>query len=221
MTLQATKTCDPRTSLTRSLLGYGVIAGPVYIVVSLSQALTREGFDLARHQWSMLANGGPGWIQVANLTLAALTTLAFAFGLHRALPSGHGSTWAPRLVGVYALSMAGAAIFPADPGMGFPVGTPEGPGAISLNGMLHFACGVVGFAAVAVACFILGRRFAVEGRTRWAVYSRISGALFLVSFAAVAVGAGAVWANLTFVAGILLIWAWLSVLSLHLYRRAS
>ena len=61
-----TKSCDPRTSVTRSLLGYGVIAGPVYIAVALAQALTREGFDLGRHAWSMLANGGPGWIQIAN-----------------------------------------------------------------------------------------------------------------------------------------------------------
>ena len=38
---------DERT--TRSLLGYGIIAGPVFVVVSLAQALTRDGFDLARH----------------------------------------------------------------------------------------------------------------------------------------------------------------------------
>jgi len=43
--------------VTRSLLGYGILAGPLYIVVALAQALTRDGFDLSRHPWSLLANG--------------------------------------------------------------------------------------------------------------------------------------------------------------------
>src|SRR2546425_414205 len=48
--------CD--RSLTRTLVAYGVIAGPVYVLVSLAQALTRDGFDLTRHAWSLLSNGG-------------------------------------------------------------------------------------------------------------------------------------------------------------------
>jgi len=226
MTQQMTRTanpatCDPQTSVTKSLLGYGVIAGPVYIVVSLAQALTRDGFDLTRHQWSLLAGGDLGWIQIANLIVAGLATIACAVGLRRALTPGRGATWAPWLVGVYGVSLIGAGIFRADPAMGFPAGTPEGPGAISWHGMLHFACAAVGFLCVIVACFVIGRRFAAEGRTGWAVYSRGTGVLFLVAFAAVATGAGAVWANLSFVAGVVIIWAWLSALSLHLYRRAT
>lgn len=212
---------DPRTSVTRSLLGYGVVAGPVYIAVSLAQALTREGFDLTRHAWSMLANGGLGWIQIANLVVAGLASVACAAGLRRALAPGRGATWAPRLVGAYGVSLVGAGIFRADPGMGFPAGTPEGPGPVSWHGMLHFACGAVGFLCVIVACFVVGRRFAAEGRTGWAVHSGLSGALFLVTFAAMASGGGAVWANLAFVAGIVVIWGWLSALSLHLYRRTA
>ena len=38
--------CTAEARITRSLLGYGVIAGPFYIVVSLAQALARDGFDL-------------------------------------------------------------------------------------------------------------------------------------------------------------------------------
>lgn len=41
-----TPACDPATRITKSLLGYGVIAGPVYVLVSLAQALTRDGFDV-------------------------------------------------------------------------------------------------------------------------------------------------------------------------------
>src|SRR5206468_3829604 len=58
--------CTPQGRITRSLLGYGVLAGPFYIGVSLAQALVRDGFDLTRHEWSLLANGPGGWIQVLN-----------------------------------------------------------------------------------------------------------------------------------------------------------
>lgn len=61
--------CDPADRVTRSLLGYGIIAGPFYVAVSLAQALTRDGSDLTRHQWSLLANGDLGWIQVANFVV--------------------------------------------------------------------------------------------------------------------------------------------------------
>ena len=50
------------TKLTRALLICGLIAGPFYIVVGLIQALTRPGFDLMRHDLSLLANGDLGWI---------------------------------------------------------------------------------------------------------------------------------------------------------------
>ncbi|GII93541.1 DUF998 domain-containing protein [Sinosporangium siamense] len=220
MTPQTTKTtCDPRISVTRSLLGYGVIAGPLYIAVSLAQALTREGFDLSRHAWSLLANGDLGWIQIANFLAAALTTLACAAGLRRALTPGRGTTWAPRLVGVYGVSLVGAGVFRADPAMGFPAGTPEGPGAVSWHGMLHF--GVVGFLCLIAACFVVAHRFAAAGRTGWAVYSRLAGGLFLAGFVAVAIGAGAAWGTLLFVAGVVIAWTWLSALSLHLFQHVA
>ncbi len=97
----STTSCDRESRITKSLLGYGVIAGPVFVVVSLAQALTRPGFDPARHAWSLLSNGDLGWIQVTNFVAAGLMTAALAVGLRRA---GAG-TWAPRLIGVYGLSL--------------------------------------------------------------------------------------------------------------------
>jgi len=93
-------TCDTTTAVTRSLLGYGVIAGPIYLTAGLIQALTRDGFDLGRHDLSLLANGPLGWIQVANLVITGLMTIAAAVGLGRALRAGRGGTWGPRLIGV-------------------------------------------------------------------------------------------------------------------------
>jgi len=112
----STTSCDRESRITKSLLGYGVIAGPVFVVVSLAQALTRPGFDPARHAWSLLSNGDLGWIQVTNFVAAGLMTAALAVGLRRA---GAG-TWAPRLIGVYGLSLVAAGVFRADPALWCP-----------------------------------------------------------------------------------------------------
>ena len=155
--------CDPTTAVTRSLLGYGVIAGPLYVGVSLAQALTRDGFDLTRHAWSLLANGSLGWIQIANFMLFGAMTIAFAVGLRRALPR---QRWAPRLIGVYGGSLIAAGVFRADPALGFPVGTPDDAREVSWHGLAHFALGGVGFLCLIVACLLLARGFAADGQRR-------------------------------------------------------
>jgi uncharacterized protein DUF998 len=213
--------CDPAGRTTKTLLAYGAIAGPVYVAVSLAQALTRDGFDLTRHQWSMLANGDFGWIQITNLVVTGLMTVAMAVGLRRALRPGRGATWAPRLVGAYGLGMIAAGVFRADPAFGFPAGTPDGSGQVSWHGMLHFASAGIGFACLVAACLVLARRFAVERRRGWAAFSRVTGVVFLACFGAMAVSGGASWATVAFVAGVLLAFGWVSALAVHLYRRTA
>src|SRR3712207_7912275 len=68
-----------------------------YVLVSLAQALTRDGFHLHTHAWSLLANGRFGWAQIANLALTGLMTMAAAVGLRRdrkstRLNSSHANT---------------------------------------------------------------------------------------------------------------------------------
>ena len=211
--------CDPATRVTRTLVAYGVIAGPLYVLVSLLQALTRDGFDLTRHTWSLLSNGALGWIQITNFVLTGLMTVAFAVGLRRALGTGRGATWAPRLVAGYGLSLVGAGIFRADPALGFPAGTPQDATAVSWHGMLHFVCGGIGFSCLIAACFVIARRFATEGRPGWAAYSRVTGVVFLAGFAGIASGAGNAGTVLAFVAAVVLTWGWVSAVAVHLYRR--
>lgn len=206
---------------TTTLLGAGALAGPLYLVTSLTQALTRDGFDLSRHQWSMLAIGGYGWVQIANFALAGLLTIAFAGGLAAALSPGRASTWGPRLVGVYGASLVAAGAFRADPAFGFPAGTPAGPGEISWHGSLHLAAGGIGFICMAIATFVLARRFAEEGHQGWAVGSRIVGVLFVAGFSAVASGGGAPAANLAFTAAVIMLFTWMSAVAVHRYRRAG
>jgi hypothetical membrane protein len=209
--------CDPATAVTRSLLGYGVIAGPFYVVVSLSQALTRDGFDLTRHAWSLLANGGLGWLQIANLMLTGAMTIAFAVGLRRALPA---QRWAPRLVGVYGGSMIAAGVFRADPALGFPVGTPADAREVSWHGLAHLACAGIGFLCLVVACLLLARGFAADGRRGWARFTLATGIVFLAAFVGIASGAGSAATVLGFVAAVILISGWMSALAVHLYRPA-
>jgi hypothetical protein len=212
--------CTPTLTarLTRSLLGYGIVAGPFYVAVSLAQALARDGFDVTRHAWSLLSNGDLGWIQITNFVLTGLMTIAGAVGLRRALNSGRGRTWAPLLVGLYGASLVGAGIFTADPALGFPVGAPATT-TMSWHGMLHFMIGGVGFACLIAACFVLAGRFVIDGRTRLAWFSRVTGVVFLAGFVGIASGSQGP-TVLAFVAAVLLVWTWMSTVSLHLYRTA-
>ncbi|WP_234800730.1 DUF998 domain-containing protein [Luteitalea pratensis] len=118
----------------RLLLACGVAAGPIYLLVGFGQAWTREGFDMRRHALILLANGDLGWIQVANFLIAGVLVIAGAIGVRRVLHPGRGGTWGPLLLSVYGLGLIGAGVFPADPGQGFPPGTPMGAATLSTQG---------------------------------------------------------------------------------------
>ena len=78
--------------------------------------MTRDGFDLVRHEWSLLANGSFGWIQSANLVLSGAMIIAAAVGLRRSLRSGPGSVWGPRLIGGYGVGLIAAGAVPGRSG---------------------------------------------------------------------------------------------------------
>lgn len=211
-----TTTCDPAVAVTRSLLGYGVMAMPLYVVVSVIEGLSRAGFDFAEHDWSLLANGGPGWIHITNLIVAGAMTIAFGIGMRRA---GHGR-WAPRLLAGYGLGLIGAGALTADPAQGFPVGTPDGPGTVSWHGLGHLATAAIGFACLIAACFVLARRYAKAGAKNWARFTRTTGVIFGLSFAGIAVGSGAAWSVVLFTAAVLWVTVWSAATAVREYRNA-
>jgi len=206
-------------SLTKALLRCGVIAGPLYILIGALQVLIRPGFDVRYNVLSQMALGDLGWIQTANFAISGLLVLAGAIGIGRALRSGHGATWAPRLIGIYGAGLVGAAIFSADPGFGFPPGTPAGmPTTMSTHALIHFALGGIAFFSIIGACFVVARRYAKLGQRGWAAYSVATGIIFLVAFVGTASGSGLVAFTLGLWVAIGLAWVWLSVLSARLIK---
>jgi hypothetical protein len=73
----------------------------------------------------------------------------------------------------------------------------------------------------AAACFVIAGRFASEGLRKWAVYSRVTGMLFLLAFIGIATGSGQSWSVLGFWAGMLVAWAWISVLAWRLLTEPT
>jgi hypothetical protein len=194
-----------------------VVAGPFYLAVGLLQALLRDGFDLARHPLSVLANGPGGWIQTANFVITGLMVLAAAVGFGRVLgPKSRAVTW---FLGGFGLSMILAAVFPADPVDGFPPGTPEGfPTSISTTGLLHFVAGALGFTCLAISCLAAARAMSRRQLSSLARLSLLSGLGILLGFFggfALPVGILGIW--FAVVVG----WAWLTIMSLRLNGRVQ
>lgn len=202
---------DTAAAVTRSMLGWGVVAGPFYLLVGLVLAFTREGFDFARHPLSVLMLGDGGWMQIANLALSGVMVLVAGVGLVRAGARGTGIG-----VGVYGAAMVASAIFPPDPMPGFPPGQ-DGATTMSLSGVLHFAFGGIGFIAFGVAALLLGGWLARHGERGHAAWSRAAGIVVLAGFVGGAAlgpaGMSGLW--LAVVVG----FAWLLLASLRLYRE--
>jgi hypothetical protein len=203
--------------ITKSLLGYGVIAGPFYLLVVAAQAAMRPGFDPSRHPASVLANGSQGWIQIANFLVTGAMTIASAVGVHRAIRPGRAGAWASCLIGGYGAGLLAAGVFRADPAPGFPPGTSESV-TVSWHGVVHLLVATVGFACLIAACFVLGQWFARRSQRGWAGYSRLTAILFAAGFGAISVGSGAQATVLMFTVSVVLGWLWLAAVSVHLYR---
>jgi hypothetical protein len=207
---------DGAAAVTRSLLGWGVVAGPFYLVVGVILALTRDGFELSSHPLSLLMLGEHGWLQRANIILTGAMVLAASVGFARALQGSTAARRAGRLLGAYGVILVISGIFPPDPMEGFPPGTTQGDP--TATGLIHFGAGAIGFVVLAVAAFVVGGWFAGRDLTRAATISRIAGVVVVVAF----LGGGAV---ATTAAGVVLLWiavvvglAWLAFASVTTYR---
>ncbi|MEQ7128003.1 DUF998 domain-containing protein [Actinopolymorpha sp. B11F2] len=215
-TSQLNERFDRTAAVTRSLLGWGVVAGPFYLTLGVVLALTRDGFDITRHPLSLLMLGAYGWIQTLNLALTGLMTMAAALGFTRAMRRSGGTSWAGILLGAFGVCLVASAIFAPDPMDGFPEGASTSE--VSPGGILHFAFGAVGFLLLAAATFVVARWCARRRETTWAWWSRISGIVVVVGFFSGAVMPSLELGVLTLWIAVLAIWGWLAAASIHLYR---
>jgi hypothetical protein len=198
------------------LLGYGPLAGTIYVGSIFAQGLTRHGFSIARDDASLLANGPLGWIQVVTFVVAGAMTIAAAVGVRRALQS----RWAPRLVGIYGAGLVAAGVLRADPADDFGPGAPTGKAVhVTWHGYGHLAAAGIGFAAVIAACLVVARYLSRAGHKGLAVYSRITGIAFAAAFAAVTSGSTSPAVVIPFYAAVTAVFIWLAVVCVHLYQR--
>ncbi|MFG2873834.1 DUF998 domain-containing protein [Streptomyces sp. NPDC048337] len=198
----------------RMLLACGAAAGPLFLGVGLIQGLTREGFDFTRNAISQLSLGDLGWIQVTAFFAAGTLVIAGAVGLRRALGEGPGHRAAPWLVGVFGASFLVSGVFVADPGAGFPAGTPDSATpTLSVHGAVHMAAGMVGYLALCAAFLVLARHFAVRRQRGWAIACRLTPAVVLAGFA------GSAASVLSFTAGAAFGLAALTAVTVRLTRR--
>ncbi len=156
---------------TRTLLVGGIIAGPLFLIVSTIQALTRDGFDITKVALSSLSLGDYGWIQIANFVVTGLLCLGAGIGLRRVHPRGRARL-APPLFMIFGLGQIAAGVFTQDPAMGFPPGTPDGmPDTFTWHGILHIFSALLAFLSAAAGIAVTSRRFAGTGGPRWRTYS--------------------------------------------------
>lgn len=209
---QPTSDFDRGAAVTRSMLGWGVVAGPFYVAFGLILALTRPGFDLTQDALSLLLVGDLGWLHWLNLVLSGLMTVVAALGLAR---TPGWSRTAATLVAVYGICLVLSAIFPPDATENFPPGA--GGGEMTTQGLLHFVVGGLGFLSIGVAAIIAGSWL---GRQRWwgGLWSRIAGAAIVVAFLAGGAlsafpgGVALIWI------AVLVAWTWLAMTSIVAYR---
>jgi hypothetical protein len=187
-TANDTRSRPDRRTRQRLLLG-GAAAGLLaFVVTFLVEGALRPGYRPWRHAISQLSLGPFGWVNSLAVLVAAASLLAFAAGLCTAMPTGVGSRWGPRLLGVAGtgLGLTGAVL--DDPGLGYP---PATPAQQSLHGLLHGLLVTVAIGCLSAACLVMARRFAADpGWRGWAGYSTVTGVLVAAGYVATTVVTG-------------------------------
>ena len=173
-----------QSPVTRFLIAGGAIGPLLFIFVLLIEGATRPGYSAWHNYGSSLSLSDQGWMQIANFLVCGLLTLGFAIGLRQVLRTGRGSVWGPLLLGIFSVALIVAGLFVTDPSLGYPPGT-HGGGPQTLHGTIHGLAGLVAFSSLALASFVMARRFAGDPNWKgWALYSIVTGAVVIVFFIA-------------------------------------
>jgi hypothetical protein len=218
-----------QTLPTRALLACGAAGGPIYVMVTLAQALTRDGFDMREHRFTLLTAGSLGWIQQLNMVLVGVLTLLFAIGVSRMLRHGRptfapgyggqvGALWAPRLLGLFGLAYIAGGVLTADPVAGFPAGTsPEMVHHTTQAAVQNASRGISTLLLLATS-LVIARWFAAEEQRGRAWFYGTAIPIVFLALTAFGYAAGV---NPVAPAFLATPWIWVTALAVHLYRLAA
>ncbi len=206
------------TRSTRALLACGAVAGPLYVTVTMIQALTRDGFDLSQHRFSWLTTGDLGWIHQLNMLAVGALSVLLAVGVRQTLRTGRGAVWGPRLLGLFGVAYMIGGVLRADPVVGFPPGTTPEMAQATWQGAVQNASRSVSTLLLIATSLVIARWFAAQGQRGWACFH---GAAIPIAFAAVTVVGSAIGANGAGLAFLATPWIWVTALAVHLSLRSA
>ncbi|HTO71309.1 MAG TPA: DUF998 domain-containing protein [Myxococcota bacterium] len=205
-----------RAPSTQALLACGVVAGPLYVVVTLVESLTRDGFDLRHDRFSWLTAGDLGWIhQVAMIGVGALSVL-LAVGAGRRMREGRGAVWGPRLLALFGAAYVAGGLLRADAVVGFPPGTTAEMVHQSWHGIAQNASRSASSLFLVGASLVFASAFAAQGRRGWACFYATA---LPAAFAALTGVGLAIGGNPVALAFLMTPWVWVTALALNLYGR--
>jgi hypothetical protein len=207
-----------RTLPTRALLACGVVAGPLYLAVTMAQVLIRDGFDLKQHRFTLLTAGDLGWIHQANMVGVGALSVLLAVGMSQLLRTGRGSVWGPRLLGLFGAAYIVGGLLTSDPVVGFPPGTTPEMVQTTWQGAVQNASRGISTLLLIATSLVIARRFASEGHRGLAW---LYGAAIPVLFAALATFGSAIGINPGAPAFLATPWIWVTALAVHMYRLAG
>jgi len=210
--------------VTTALLAAGATGALLFPIVALIEGATRPGYNPWTHYVSELSLSEYGWMQIANFIICGLLVIAAASGLARALPPGPGSSWGPRLIGAFGVSLVVAGLFVTDPSHGYPADALT-TGPQTLHGTIHGVNGPICFSLLAAAGWVFARYFSRMSRT-WATLSMLVGLMVPILF--IAATASSVLAETGVLPGsptgvlqrisIIGGWTWVAMLALYVRR---
>jgi hypothetical membrane protein len=162
------------------LLWAGVVAGPLFAVLSFAQVPLHPGFDLTRNAFSFLLLGPHGRLQTLNFVVAGLLYLVAAGGLGGTV-TGRSGRWARGLLATVGTGMTAGGLFPPDPAMGYPAGAPAGvPDHVSAVSTVHAVAFFSSMIAWCALLAVLAAHLHRTGRRGWALAAGATAAALLV-----------------------------------------
>jgi len=200
-------------SSTRALLACGVLAGPLYVTVTMIEALTRDGFDLRIHRFSWLTAGDLGWVHQAAMVGVGLGMVVLAVGVSRVLRTGPGAVWAPRLLALFGVAYVVGGLLRADPVAGFPPGTTPEMAHVTWQGVAQNASRTVSTLFLVALSVVIAGRVAAEGRRGWVWFVAIPAVFAVLTVVGLGIGG-----NPSAIAFLMTPWIWMTALALSMYR---